>query len=100
MGAFLRIPAFKCDLQEIVSQQAEQIMIYGAAMEGNNVFEDNPREAGILVIGNEGKGIRPASKSLIKEFISIPGQNGTEGAESLNAAVACGILTASLLNLR
>jgi TrmH family RNA methyltransferase len=48
---------------------------------------------GILVIGNESKGIREAVLPLITKAITIPriGQ-----AESLNAAVATGILLSHL----
>lgn len=44
---------------------------------------------GFLVIGNESKGIREGIKKMITKAISIP-QIGQ--AESLNAAVATGII--------
>jgi TrmH family RNA methyltransferase len=46
---------------------------------------------GILVIGNESKGIRPPILSLITDPITIPKYGA---AESLNAAVATGIILA------
>jgi TrmH family RNA methyltransferase len=61
-------------------------------MEGQNVFEMKTHE-GILVIGSEGKGVRPevAAKALHKLTIPRIGH-----AESLNAAVAAGIMISSL----
>ena len=44
---------------------------------------------GFLIIGNESKGIRPNLKSFITQPVSIPNFGG---AESLNAAVAAGIV--------
>jgi TrmH family RNA methyltransferase len=46
---------------------------------------------GVLVIGNEGKGISEEVLPYLSHRISIP---RIGGAESLNAAVACGILVA------
>jgi TrmH family RNA methyltransferase len=49
------------------------------------------------VIGNEGKGIRPEQLQQLTHRLTIPAGAGG-GAESLNAAVATGILVATLLN--
>ena len=49
----------------------------------------------MLVIGNEGAGISPEVQQYVTHRVKIPNLGGT--AESLNAAVACAILTAELL---
>lgn len=87
MGAFLRIKTEELPLQDLVVRFPDHV-VYGATMNGTNVFQTNV-QPGILVIGNEGNGISAESESLLNVRVSIPG-NGK--AESLNAAVATGIL--------
>jgi len=94
MGAFLRVPVIKIPLDELKNHTGHT-PVYGAAMDGINVFSLEQPAPGILVIGNEGQGIRSTVEPLIDKWLSIP-RGASAGAESLNAAVACGILCASL----
>jgi TrmH family RNA methyltransferase len=48
-----------------------------------------------LIIGNESTGIRPELMSLINEKITIPKKGN---AESLNAAIATGIILSHLVS--
>lgn len=70
-----------------------QLPIYGALLEGESVFANDHFKKGILLIGNESKGIHPTLQELITHSISIP---RIGKAESLNAAVAAGILLSQL----
>ena len=59
------------------------------------MFKEKFSNQGIVVIGNEGRGISDKIKAKLTHQIAIPkGKNG--GAESLNAAVATGIVCAVL----
>lgn len=73
--------------------------VYGALLDGDDLWGGSvPRigeEGAVLVIGNEGAGISPEVQRNITHRVKIPNVGGT--AESLNAAVACAILTAELL---
>ena len=60
---------------------------------GENVFETSLPSKGLLVIGNEGRGISALTEQLLTRRLSIP-KHPDGGAESLNAAVAAGILAA------
>jgi TrmH family RNA methyltransferase len=51
-------------------------------------------EEGIIVIGNESKGISPEIMNLVNVKITIPKKGK---AESLNAAVATGIILSHLV---
>ncbi len=95
MGAFLRVKIVHYDLKELL-EKAGKLTVLGADMQGENVFEINKPKSGILVIGNEGQGISPAIRPLINQWVHIPSGN-PQGAESLNAAVATGIICATLL---
>lgn len=93
MGAFLRIHYREAILDELLQEQP--LPVYGADMKGENVFTAELPERGILVIGNEGQGIRPETGRLTERWLRIPAA-GNSGTESLNAAVAAGILCAAI----
>lgn len=96
MGAFLRIDTQEIALETLLSRQAE-LPVLGAVLDGADLFAAPLPVSGILVVGNESKGIRPATQQFITHRISIPRAPGG-GAESLNAAVATGIITAFWVN--
>ena len=72
-----------------------KVPVYGALLQGKSVYEiaHLPKEA-MLVIGNESKGIREQLMPLIQYPVTIP---RIGSAESLNAAVATGILLSHLI---
>lgn len=91
MGSIFRVEVEYTDLQEFLSSVDGPI--YGALMEGENVFKSEHQPKGALVLGNEGNGVRPEIQKLITHPIHIPGKGK---AESLNVAIAGGILLAEL----
>ena len=91
MGSFIRVPVYYTNLVSFLT--ATHLPVYGAMLEGKSMYELNKPVSGLLVIGNESKGIREPIQLLIKQAITIPRFGG---AESLNAAVATGILVAHL----
>ena len=93
MGAIFRVSSWEIELADILVS-APQISVAGAVLKGDSVFETNLPANGLLVIGNEGRGISPAVQSSLTHRISIP-RHPAGGAESLNAAVAAGILAAA-----
>ncbi len=95
MGAFLRVQAIEKSAAQFRAEFPE-VPVFAATLEGQNVFSKKWGSCGLLAIGNESKGISTELLRLTDEQISIPkGANG--GAESLNAAVATGILCATIL---
>lgn len=95
MGAFLRVKTPQITLSELKSKHID-LPIYGAVMQGENLYKMPLSPKGILVIGNEGRGISKELQELLTHKITIPrGVNG--GAESLNAGVATGILCSVFL---
>ena len=96
MGAFLRVKVIEIELAAIKNNQ-KQLQIFGADMEGVSVFELPKQTTGIIVIGNEGGGLKPETESLLTQKISIP-RHKNGGAESLNAGIATGIIVAAIRN--
>ena len=94
MGAFLRVQVIISSFDKIYKQYPN-VSYYGTVLAGNNLYEEKFIEKGIVVIGNEGNGISEEILDKLTHRIFIPkGKNG--GAESLNAAVATGIVCSVL----
>ena len=87
MGSIARVRCWYKNLDEW--DMPPNIPIYGALLDGQNVFLINKITEGILVIGNESKGIREPLLSQITHPVTIPKYGN---AESLNVAVAAGII--------
>lgn len=91
MGSFIRVNGWYCNLMELLP--TVNTPIYGALLKGKSVNQVGSLKEGVLVIGNESKGIRESVLPLIQQAITIP---RIGEAESLNAAVATGILLSHL----
>jgi TrmH family RNA methyltransferase len=89
MGIILRVEVIVAVLAELIL--SSKMPIYGAVLEGKSIQSIKLAKEGILVIGNESKGIRSPLFELITDPITIPKYGA---AESLNAAVATGIILA------
>ncbi len=96
MGAFLRVAVIKTDFSAL-KETYPDLPVYGTVLEGENLFKTSLESKGIIVIGSEGKGISAATKEYVSHPITIPA-HPDGGAESLNAAVATGIVCAAFRN--
>lgn len=92
MGGHLRVQLYTADLHGFIS--GTELPILAATLGGEDVYKLTPPGAGVLIIGNESKGIDAALIAKATHKITIPKKGG---AESLNAAVSTGILCALLL---
>lgn len=94
MGSFIRVQIFYQDLHPFLTETT--LPVYGAMLNGQAINTLKKISAGILIIGNEGKGISADLIPFINHKITIPpvkAANDIQGAaESLNAAVAAGII--------
>ena len=93
MGSIARVKVFYTDLKKWLTEM-ESLNICAATLNGQDVTKMNKLSEGILLIGNESKGISPEIMALADTRITIPGKGQ---AESLNAAVATGIILSHLL---
>ncbi len=91
MGSFMRVSVTYKNLAEWLP--TIKLPVYGALLEGENVFTIKTPQKGLLVIGSEGKGIRENIIDFITHPVTIP---KTGNAESLNAGIAAGIIVAQL----
>ena len=96
MGSIFRINVLETDLTQFLSQQQRQgKAIYGALLEGKNLFEMKDVEDGVIIIGSESHGIRNEVLPCITHPVTIP-RVGMSQTESLNASVAGAIIMAHL----
>jgi TrmH family RNA methyltransferase len=91
MGSFMRVQVHYKNLAAWMP--TVKLPVYGALLEGENIFTTKAPNGGVLVIGSEGKGIRENVIDFVTHPVTIP---KTGGAESLNAGIAAGIIIAQL----
>lgn len=95
MGAIAHTKVFYTDLPEFLMESDNDFPVYGTFLEGKNIYEENLTPDGLIVMGNEGKGIRRPVEKCISQKLYIPNyQSDTETTESLNVAIATGIICA------
>ena len=93
MASIARVGVHHTDLVSFLEARTG-IPVYAAALEGKSLAQFQPVERGILVIGNESKGISTDVMAFATERITIPRRGK---AESLNAAIATGIILSHLV---
>ncbi|BDC99757.1 RNA methyltransferase [Persicobacter psychrovividus] len=87
MGSFSRVSIHYTALPEFLA--AQQAPIYGALLEGDNIYNERFDQGGFVIMGNESIGISDAVKPFITHQIHIP---RIGGAESLNVAIATAVI--------
>jgi TrmH family RNA methyltransferase len=91
MGSIARVQVWYGNLNIFLDKTS--VPVYGATMQGKSIYHQEKIEEGILIIGNEGNGIRKELLPKIQFPITIPAFGS---AESLNASVATGIMLSHL----
>lgn len=90
MGATFRFPFASAADGEFAAWVATHgVTLWVASVEGKALQRARPAGPLAVVVGNEGAGVRDTVQSLAHQLVAIP---LARGAESLNVAVAAGIL--------
>ena len=93
MGSLAHVHIIYTDLEALL--QSVHCPIYGTLLDGQNIYQQQLSNEGIIVMGNEGNGISPAIRQLVTHKLLIPNYNTAgETAESLNVAIATAITCA------
>jgi len=93
MGSIARVNIIYTPLEPLLKSSA--LPIYGADMQGENVYGINWPSSGILVMGNEAHGISDEVRGVLEKKVSIP-QFGNSTTESLNVATATAVFLSEL----
>lgn len=90
MGSISRVNVSYLNLTDFL--KTTHMPIFGAFMEGDNIYKSQLPNKGILVLGNEANGISREIEQVITTKISIPRFGQLQSTESLNVATAAAIL--------
>ncbi|MFB0494641.1 TrmH family RNA methyltransferase [Mucilaginibacter sp. OAE612] len=91
MGSLARVNVHYGDLITIIPEI--KLPLFGAMLDGENIYSTNFGHEGLLAMGNEGNGLRPEIQQLINKTVTIP---RIGYAESLNVAIATAILCSEI----
>lgn len=89
MGSISRVNVCYTDIAAFLDDCP--LSVYGAFMNGSSVYSEDLPQCGVLIMGNEAKGISAAIEQRVSQKISIP-QFGEKTTESLNVGTATAIL--------
>ena len=90
MGSLKRVKVYYTSLPDVVRRYPD-MPVYGTLLDGENIFRTSLSDTGIIVMGNEGKGISSEMKETITCPLLIPPYNDKSHGESLNVAIATAI---------
>lgn len=94
MGAIFRVHAYYLDLPETIRQlKAKGMPVFGTFLDGENIYTSPLPSQGLIIMGNEGKGIAEDIGKLADFRLTIPNFTPAgASSESLNVGVATGII--------
>lgn len=95
MGSIFRVKLFYDDVFNLTDLKSK-VPVYAASLIGTNVFKEKAIDKGIIMLGSESHGIPAELLSLADHTITIP-RASNSNAESLNVAVAAGIICGVLI---
>ena len=99
MGSLARVRVAYTELTTYLKGLTNDIPVYGTFMEGDSIYQTALDNHGIIIMGNEGKGISPSLAALVSHRIGIPRLSAnTENGNALKSApnVPAGTVTESL----
>lgn len=89
MGSLSRVKIIYTDLAEFIKSLENKVPVYGAILGGENIYSQQLSKKGIIVLGNESKGVSQEVAKLVTKKLEIP-RFGE--AESLNVGIATAII--------
>lgn len=94
MGGIARVKLHYTPLPELI-RSLNGIPVYGTFLDGKNMYSEPLSSYGLIVMGNEGKGIGKEVEQLINRKLYIPNYPAErETSESLNVAIATAVVCA------
>lgn len=92
MGSIARVKVEYGNLLALVESLPADVPVYGTLLNGDNIYQQQLENRGLIVMGNEGKGISPALAKKVNRRLLIPNfPEGRATADSLNVAIATAI---------
>ena len=97
MGAIARVQVHYVDLVDFIKDLDKNTPVYGTFLDGDDMYQMDLSDGGLIVMGNEGNGISHEIENLITRKLYIPNYpQGQATSESLNVAIATAITCAEI----
>lgn len=94
MGGIARVKVCYLPLESLLTPESNT-SVYGTFLDGENIYEQTLSQNGLIIMGNEGKGISRKIESLVNKRLYIPNYPlQRETSESLNVAIATAVVCA------
>lgn len=94
MGGLARIQIHYCNLPAELSA-LRSVPVYGTFLDGESIYRQTLSTHGVIVMGNEGRGVSPEVEACVTHRLFIPNYpEGTQTTESLNVAIATAVVCA------
>jgi len=102
MGAILHVSIFHTDLRKLFEKAAElKVKVFGALIEGESIYSHKLEKNGIILLGNESRGISEGLMPYITDRIMIPKiSNARAGIDSLNVSMAASVILSEFTRSR
>lgn len=95
MGGLAHVKVHYVDLVEMIGNLPDSTPVYGTFLDGENLYGKQLEQRGLIVMGNEGRGVSKEVENLVTEKLFIPNYPAErESTESLNVAIATAIVCA------
>jgi TrmH family RNA methyltransferase len=94
MGGLIKVRVIYTDLASFLGGARDSgLQVFGTYPDGQNVYNHVPPESGVILFGNESKGISGFLSEYVTVKLSIPrGQGQLTGIDSLNVAMSVTIM--------
>lgn len=93
MGSIARVKILYEPLENVILTLGKETPVYGTLLDGNNIYDEELSQHGIIIMGNEGNGISEGIRILVNRRLLIPQYStGQTRAESLNVAIATAVV--------
>ena len=90
MGSIARVNVNYVDLKTFITEA--NIPVFGTFMDGENIYQSNLPQSGIIIMGNEANGISSEIEKIVTSRLTIPRYGELQKTESLNVATATAII--------
>ena len=95
MGSLARVDIHYTDLASLIDHLPNDCPVYGTLLDGNNLYQQELSDNGLIVMGKGGKGLTAEVRQRFDNRLLIPNYpKGRDTAESLNVAIATAIVCA------
>ena len=90
MGSIARVNVNYVDLKTFIAEA--NVPVFGTFMDGENIYQSNLPQSGIIIMGNEANGISSEIEKIVTSRLTIPRFGELQKTESLNVATATAII--------